>query len=394
MPNIEIQKGAVFNKTHQAFRGGKKIIIHKGGTGSGKTYDLMIFFAFMIALQQKDKIITIVSESRPHLEIGVIRVLKDLMKKVGLFSDDDWNISTSRYNFPTGSIIEFFSADRIHKAVGARRDYLFGNEINSLKFEVWDELARRSEYIFGDFNPTSAFWLEKFFEYYGDHALIKSNYLDNPFLPDTERQRISRRAELDANFRRVHVDCEYGIFEGLIFADWQQIDEFPLNCKVVRYGLDFGYTNDPSVLVKIGTIGDNLYVDELFYQTQLTNQDIRSRLVSAGLNGHEVIADSAEPKSIDEIYQNRFDGLGKINIKPAIKGGDSIKFGIDKIKQYKLHVTKRSVNLIRELRNYAWAKDKNGNQMNKPIDSFNHGIDAIRYAISLKPQGQTKYSFA
>src|SRR5574343_753117 len=156
------------------------------------TFDLMMFLIFYVALRYKGWIITVVSESKPHLDIGAIRILKHLLIKANLFNSDEFNISTGRYTFKNGTILEFFSADRIDKALGARRNVLYGNEINSLKFEVWDELARRSEYIIGDFNPTAQFWLEKFMEYYPDVELILSNYLDNPFLPETERTRIER----------------------------------------------------------------------------------------------------------------------------------------------------------------------------------------------------------
>ena len=385
-----IHYGTVFERTVNAHQAWKKIIIHQGGTGSGKTVDIMIFLIFMIALKCKHKIITIVSESKPHLDIGVIRISKDLLKRVGLFSESEFNISSGRYSFANGSIIEFFSADRIEKALGARRDWLFGNEINSLKFDVWDELARRSENIIGDFNPTSQFWLEKFLNFYGDHELIKTNYLDNPFLPETERERIVKRAGMDDNFRRIHIDCEYGIFEGLIFTDWQQVDEFPEGLKEL-YGLDFGYTNDPSALIKIGTKESRLYVDEVFYEHGLTNQAIRNKLWALKPGHTEIIADSSEPKSIDEIFNNKLDGLGTFNIKPAIKGPDSILFGINRIKEFKLFVTKRSINLIRELRNYSWSADKNGNLLNKPIDEHNHSIDAIRYAITHRPVSNPKY---
>ena len=206
---IEIGAGEVFASTHDAFlKNNKKVVIHKGGTGSGKTYDIMIFLLFNICLTQKNQIITVVSESKPHLDIGVIRILKGLAQPLNLWRAENWNISKSIFTYqPTGSIIEFFSADRIDKALGARRDWLYGNEINSLKLEVWDELARRSENVIADFNPTSQFWLEDWLQNYDDTTVITSNYLDNPFLPETEKGRIEKRAERDENFRRIHIDC-------------------------------------------------------------------------------------------------------------------------------------------------------------------------------------------
>ena len=230
----------------EAFETGHKVVVHQGGTGSGKTYDLMLYLIFCVLMKRENQIITIVSESKPHLDIGVIRYLKTITQQLGILTKDSWNISKSIFKYePTGSLIEFFSADRIEKALGARRNWLYGNEINSLKMEVWEELARRSENIIADFNPTSQFWLEDWIKYYDHSKIIKSNYFDNPFLPETERSRIEKRARMDDNFRRIHIDCEYGIYEGLIFDNWMQIDKFPDN-GTVTYGMDFGFTNDPT----------------------------------------------------------------------------------------------------------------------------------------------------
>ena len=376
----EIHAGRIFHRTMKAFDSGKKIIIHKGGTGSGKTYDIMMFLILYVLPIKPDQIITVVSESKPHLDIGAIRILKNILKSIDFWKDEYFNISTSRFTYPdNGSIIEFFSADRIDKALGARREWLFGNEINSLKPDVWDELARRSENVIGDFNPTSQFWLENWMENYDDGIVITSNYLDNPFLPETEKARIKKRASRDANFKRIHIDCEYGIYEGLVFENWYPVDRMPTE-GTVRYGLDFGYTNDPSTLIKVVETKDGRYVDEMFYQTGMLNSHIIKRIDQLKIlkNYDEIIADSAEPKSIDEIYNAGF------NIRGAEKGQDSIRAGIDRIKTKNLYVTKRSINLIKELRNYSWELDKNGKATNKPIDDYNHAIDAVRYAIEPK----------
>ena len=380
MKEVNVEYGYIFDRTVSAFDNGKRVIIHKGGTGSGKTYDLMIFLIFFVAFRMPNKIITVVSESKPHLDIGAIRILKGLLIGSGLFSSDDYNESKSVWKCrTTGSLIEFFSADRIDKALGARRFMLYGNEINSLKFEIFDELARRSEYVLGDFNPTQQFWLEKFVEFYNDCEVITSNYTHNPFISDVEKQRIERRASLDPNFKRIHIDCEYGVYEGLVFPNFTIIPQFPDDLDSIL-GLDFGYTNDPTAIIRVSIDGDRLYLDELVYRTQLTNADIARLMPQFGIkpNYDEIIADCAEPKSIDEIRKYGF------NVKPATKGADSINAGIDAILQLEVFVTQRSVNLIKELRNYSWVTDKEGNATNKPIDSFNHAIDAVRYAVMHK----------
>jgi len=375
---VDIETGTIFDKTQKAFfYDGKKIVIHRGGTGSGKTYDIMLFL-LSVALSNDDEVITVVSESRPHLDIGTIRILETVCKKINLWKKCNWNITSARWTAPTGSIIEFFSADRIDKALGARRDWLFGNEINSLKRDVWDELARRSENVIADFNPTSQFWLEDWLMNYNNTVVIKSNYLDNPFLPETEKSRIETRMKRDKNFRRVHFDCEYGISEGIIFSNWQQVNKMPDGDGI--YGLDFGFSNDPTALVKVIETEDAFYVDELIYRTGLLNKDIIRMMEQLGIRKDydEIIADSAEPKSIQEIHDAGF------NIKPAKKGADSVRAGIDKLQSKNIFVTKRSVNLIKELRNYRWLEDKDGKPTNRPIDAYNHCCDAMRYAISPK----------
>ena len=687
---MEIKTGTIYNKTRQAFDDGFKICIHRGGTGSGKTYDNMLYL-FSVAVTHPDLIITVVSESRPHLEIGAIRILSGICKPLNLWGKENWNISKSTWTSPTGTIIEFFSADRIDKALGARRDWLYGNEINSLKKDVWDELARRTENVIADFNPTAQFWVEDWAANYDKVLTIKSNYLDNPFLPETEKNRIAKRASRDENFRRIHIDCEYGVTEGIIFSNWMQVDRMPEGDKI--YGLDFGFscfsgetlittskgliqikdvkkgdlvltrkgyrlvkrtiyngykkviekklitdalsTNicathehhfyangkwkkygelterdvlcvqsslkeksttdthqesmqtiilaaeaesrkdcitqygntitgkkfqmgwksttltitpsittlktfylsvrasiknytqknlekyywkvktlkvhtrkaigkkdeirqlkscnqnqenaygvekniqqqmfikgfaqknattygnikhqktisnwyasiverffkgintlsqnavqmnthinyqglinvknvrsfycdvydleiedaheyfangilvhncDPTSLVATIETDEAYYVDELIYQTGMLNSHIINRLESLGIrkNYDEIIADSAEPKSIQEIHNAGF------NIKPAVKGADSVRTGIDRLQSKPIYVTQRSTNLIKELRSYSWALDKDGNPTNKPIDMYNHGIDALRYSLNPKH----KFSFA
>ena len=374
MTEVDVNVGYIFEQTEKAISKGAKTVIHKGGTGSGKTYDLMLYLLFLSG-QYPGLVITVVSESHPHLQIGAIRILENVLKQTGAYQLTSFVKNPTVWTNTNGSIIEFFSADRIDKALGARRDVLYGNEINSLKREVWDELSRRSELVLGDFNPTSKFWLEDWIQDYEPFNVITSNYTHNRFLPETERGRIERRAKRDPNFKRIHIDCEYGIYEGLVFTEWQQVDTLPEGKE--KFGMDFGYTNDPTTLIKVIETPDAYYLDEMIYQTGLNNRDIAGLMGSVGIkkNYDEINADSAEPKTINELR------LAGYNVKPSVKGKDSINAGIDKLKSRNLFVTKRSVNLIKELRNYAWVTDKDGNTTNKPIDAFNHGIDAVRYAI-------------
>ena len=369
MIEIDIRYGKVFEKTCDAFDQGKEVVIHKGGTGSGKTEDILIYLLFYVAFQQSNLIITIVSESRPHLEIGAIRILKKYLLKSNNWSDERFNISASRYIAPTGSIIEFFSADRIGKALGARRDWLFGNEINSLKIGVWDELARRSRYIIGDFNPTAEFWLEEWLKDYPNHAVIKSNYLDNPFIPKHERDRIILKASHNENFKRVHIDCEYGITEGCIFENWHT-GEFDRSLPEI-FGLDFGF-NDPDACVKtaIDSKRKIMYWDERIYKSGNTPEALKMQLSQTCTRNNLIIADCADQRMINTLKRY-------FNIKPVNKVKWTVSEALRLMQDYEHIVTPESVNLIKELRGYAWSDRKAG----VPIDDFNHLIDAGRYAF-------------
>lgn len=370
---VQIGYGNVFEKTLNAYESGKEVIIHRGGTGSGKTEDIVIFLLFEIALQEYNKIITIVSESHPHLEIGAIRILKKHLMNAGQWTDRCFNGSIGRYTSPTGSIIEFFSADRIGKALGARRDWLYGNEINSLKVEIWDELARRSKYIIADFNPTAEFWLEEWLEDYLNTIVIKSNYLDNPFLPEHEIARIKQKAGRNENFKRVHIDCEYGVSEGVVFENWS-VGDFDDTLNLQCYGQDYGFSVDPTTLVHVGVDKKNkkIYLDECFALPGLTTAKIAA-LNKTNAEDSLIIGDGAEARLIDELKKEY-----KINIKPAEKGPGSITAGITSMQEFELIVTNRSTNLKKELRNYVYL-DKGSKVY---IDEYNHAIDASRYAYT------------
>jgi len=382
---VDIGFGRVFKKTRRAFDEGKKIVIHQGGTGSGKTEDIMIFLIFQIALNEKNKIITVVSESRPHLDIGVIRIMKKHLMKANIFSTSEFNETQGRYTFKkTGTILEFFSADRIDKALGARRDWLFGNEINSLKKDVWDELARRSENVIGDFNPTVQFWLEDWIGNYNYTEIITSNYLDNPFLPATERDKIIKRAEKDPNFYRVHILCEYGGMDGLIYPNWSYGD-FDTSLPY-GFGLDFGFHPDPDSMVKIAIDKGRkkIYIKECFYETNQLLSNLRSNVLRNVKPNELIIADSASPRMIAEL-ENEF------NIHPVLKYAGSVMEGIRVMQDFELIIDKESLNLVKELRNYIWSDKKAG----IPVDDFNHCLDASRYYVMymLKPQGGKIFGF-
>jgi phage terminase large subunit len=273
---------------------------------------------------------------------------------------------------------------------------LYINEANNISFESYHQLAiRTSGDIWLDFNPTSEFWAhtEVLKDNDADHIIL--TYKDNEALPETivhdiEQARIkAQSSSYWANWWKVYGLGEIGSLQGVIFDNWQQVARIPIDAKLLGYGMDFGFTNDPTTLVAVYRMNNQLYFDEILYRTNMTNTDIGNFMKSEGIGRpYEIVADSAEPKSIEELRRQGF------NVHPAIKGADSVKIGIDILKRYQINITKTSVNLIKELRAYQWETDRDGKLTGKPIDTMNHCIDPMRYValnkLNNRPSG--KYS--
>lgn len=367
----------IYKENLKAWNDGKVLMINQGGTGSGKTFSILQLLITIAASSSKSLVISIVSETMPHLKKGAMRDFFNILGES--YNPANHNKSDNIYLLEK-SKIEFFPADDASKMRGARRDILYLNEANNISKPAFDQLEPRTKIAtFIDFNPTHWFYAHELQNMDGA-VFIKSTYLDNPHLSKKEVQSIESRKERDPSWWRVYGLGEIGMIEGVVFNNWQQVDTFPDGDYFC--GLDFGYTNDPSAIVRMRLIGEDLYLDELLYQPGYTNPDI-AKFINQNVNKYtEVYADSAEPKSIDEIFS-----FG-VNIHPVKKGKDSILQGIDILHRYDLKVTKRSTNLIKELRNYTWMKDKEGNTLNKPIDMFNHAIDATRYGAMMKLSAQ------
>lgn len=356
----------------------KRVRVVQGGSSSSKTFTI-IPLLIHYANTNPRKEISIVSESIPHLRRGAIRDFVKIMEWIGLMNYENWNKSTLTYYFDNGSFIEFFSGDQPDKMRGARRDVLFVNEANNVPWETYYQLAIRTrEFIYIDFNPTAEFWAHTELVGLPDTDFIILTYKDNEALEESivkEFKRAEEKAKTSsywANWVRVYVDGQIGSLEGVIFNNWTQIDQIPDDARLLGYGLDFGYTSDPTSVVALYKYNDKTILHEVLYRKGLQNAEI-AKLCKP----HEglYIADSAEPKSIDEL---RMHGM---NIMGAKKGRDSVMFGIQLLQSKELLVTSQSINLIKELRNYVWEKDRHGNTKgNVPIDAYNHAIDAARYA--------------
>jgi phage terminase large subunit len=356
----------------------KKVI--QGGTSAGKTYAIL---AVLIHIAAKSKTeISVVSESIPHLRRGAMKDFGKVMQWTNRWRNEGWNKTLLTYTFANGSTIEFFSADQEAKLRGARRQVLYINEANNIEFEAYHQLAiRTSEAIYIDFNPVSEFWAHTEVLAEQDSELIVLTYRDNEALPATIRDDIeaaqvkAATSTYWANWWKVYGLGEVGSLQGVVFDDWQQVDGIDFaGDKLVAIGLDWGYTNDPTAVVAVYKRGSAILLHELLYSSGLTNQDIADHLRKLGIGrSWPIIADSAEPKSIEEVHRLGF------NIHPATKGADSIRNSIDILKRQPLLVTRESTNLIKELRNYTWDTDRTGASLGVPIDRYNHAIDAVRY---------------
>ena len=366
-----------------------KIQIHQGGTRSGKTYSIL---TALIELCYKNSglVITICRKTFPALRATAMRDFFEILENEEAYNVELHNKSEGTYQL-WGNLVEFISLSEPQKVRGRKRDVLFINEANEINLEDWRQLLLRTTgRVLIDYNPSDEFhWIYEEVIPREDAEFFRTTYKDNPFLPESVVMEIERFKTADENFWKVYGLGERGTSQSTIFTHWKEINQIPNEYKLLNIGLDFGYTNDPTAIVRVYTDGHGFAVDELCYATRLTNSDIAKVLRDNQVNRSDVvICDSAEPKSIDEIHAYGFNTHG------ARKGKDSVKNGIQFLHSRPLLVTARSVNLIRELRNYKWKEDKNGKQLNDPVDSFNHAIDAMRYAITFNQTNPNFGSYA
>jgi phage terminase large subunit len=367
----------------------KRTKVIPGGTSAGKTYGIL---PIMIDRATKTPLleISVVSESIPHLRKGALKDFLKIMKATGRYIDKNFNRSLLTYTFSNGSYIEFFSAGQEDKVRGPRRNILYINECNNISFETYHQLAiRTSHEVWLDFNPANEFWAYSELQDDEDVEWLTLTYKNNEALAESivkEIEKAKSKAYYDPegdiydekNIKNIFWDNWWKVYglgllgslEGVIFTNWSQIKEIPADAKLIGSGLDFGFTNDPTAVVDVYEWGEYRILDERCYKTGLLNSQILPYLHK----GKKTYADSAEPKSIAEI-----NNLGFREVHATVKGPDSIVYGIQIMQGQKYLVTQRSTNLIKELRFYCWDKDKGGRSLNKPIDAFNHAIDAVRY---------------
>jgi phage terminase large subunit len=367
----------------------KRII--QGGTLAGKTFGVLPILIDK-AIREPLLEISVVSESIPHLRRGALKDFLKIMMMTNRYRDVQFNKSTLKYTFANGSYIEFFSVDQPDKLRGARRNILYINECNNVPFEAYNQLAiRTSGDIWLDYNPTNEFWVHRELLNDGDVDFIILTYLDNEALPKSIIDEIelarkkANESDYWSNWWKVYGLGQVGRLEGACIPDWREID-LPSDARLLCYGMDFGYSVDPTTLIALYKYNDSYIFDEVIYQKGLLNSEISNLLKSNNVTDI-IYADSAEPKSIAEL--NSYGHM----VLPVSKGRDSIVYGINLINQNKVYVTSRSKNLKKELANYTWMQDKEGNTLNKPIDAYNHAIDATRYALTSQLENPHKGSY-
>lgn len=366
---------------HANLNATERTVVNQGGTSSGKTYNIMQVL-FVLGMQHERSVITVVGQDVPNLKKGAYRDAKTILDGSPLLQT--WwpyvNEGERIIRCVNGSIMEFSSFKDAQDAKSGKRDYLFINEANGISYEIYWQLAIRTRRrVFIDYNPTARFWCHD--EVIGREGvkLLISDHRKNYFLSEEEHDRIEGIE--DSELWKVYARGLTGMIAGLVLTNWDIVDVMPAReeWKMSCHGLDFGFTNDPSALEHVVEAHGDLWIDEKLYSTNLTNPDIARKAYDQGLTRDDmIVADCAEPKSIRELQAQ---GLW---VSPSPKGADSIISGLDILRRYRLHVTRRSIGIIANLRAYKWDKDRDGNMTNKPEDRNNHGIDAVRYVALAK----------
>ncbi len=369
MPSDDnIKVTPLFGKLYKPER---RITVCQGGTSSGKTYTILQVLLIVASATPK-QVVTVVGQDVPNLKVGAWRdakrIVSDNTKLQRLFVVSDGYLQLRCVN---GSLVEFKSYANEQDARSGKRDYLFVNEANGIPYEIYWQLAIRTrKAIYIDYNPSSRFWVHDHLIGKEDVSLTITDHRHNPFLSEEEHDRIESIS--DPELWRVYARGLTGRIQGVIYNDITIVDSLPESYKGRWIGLDFGF-NDPTALVEVRLSEGKLWLDEVLYRQSMTNPEIYRVITANGLQGVQIVADSAEPKSIEELRRHG------ARIEAAKKGADSIRVGISILQRYPLCVTRRSSNIRKELQNYKWKVDGSGVITNEPCDVFNHSLDAIRY---------------
>ena len=364
------------SKTYRDIEKSRRICILQGGTRSGKSHSTLQWILVQ-ALTKPNLIISVVRKSFPSMRVSIMRDWIMILKDLGIWSEEQWSATEHIYTFENGSMVEFMSIDSSEKRKGSSRDILFVDEANELSREDWFQLfIRTRQKSIIAYNPSfgTNHYIFTEIQTHPEADLYISTFRDNPFLEKQLVEEIERLKEINPEYYKIYGMGMPGNNIGTIFSI-NIIDEVPEQAEFVAFGMDYGFSVDPTTLIAVSKIDKDLYIEELLYKKGMVTQDIINELKSLDIDRNEIWGDSAEGRLIEEIYRSGF------NIKPVKKGKDSVRLGIDLMQQYRLNVTKSSINTIKEFSEYVWMVDKNGNFENIPVDYSNHSIDAIRYVV-------------
>jgi phage terminase large subunit len=367
---------------YQTVNSDKRIIVHQGGSRSGKTYAICQYLIYLLTTRKKKLIITIARKTLPALKGSVFRDFMEIAENVGISYFAEINKADLTFKYKN-HLVEFISLDNEMKVRGRKRTHCFLNEANEFYLEDFNQLSlRTTERMILDFNPSDVLhWIYSDICTRDDCDTFITTFEDNAFLDPEIKKEILRMKEKDADRWRVYGLGERATFkEGQIFDNWQWVDYKKFldkeHCEVA-YGLDFGFSNDPTTIVEVRRKNDRLYVHELLFRKGLTNQDIFDEIKKLGLQEEIIICDSAEPKSIEELRR-----LGAY-CKPSQKGKGSVLNGIQVIKEYEVFASKQSKNLLQEYQYYIWDSNRDGKSINKiKQNGMDHLMDALRYAVT------------
>ena len=380
----EILTTKIYRKVDYAVKAGYTTISLQGSSRSSKTYNVTIWL-INYCLENPHTRLSIVRKTLPSLRGSVYMDFMEILGKMGLLNGKSLNKSDFTYYFHNGSFVEFFSCDSEQKLRGRKRDVLFVNEANELSFLEWQQLKMRTtKFAILDYNPsfTDEHWLCQINKEKKTYHFI-STYKDNPFLEQVIIDEIESLKNKNYSLWQIYGLGLQAMIEGLIFEKIELINDIPPEVKHRFIGMDFGYQQDPTAIVEVGITKDSIYIDELCYRTEMLATDI-IRELKAKCEKRKIISECADPRLVEEIYR------AGLNIHPVRKYGGSVEAGLQKMKEFKICVTKQSVNVIKEFKNYTYSQDKEGKFLNAPIDAFNHAIDAIRYVILMEVLGGYK----
>jgi phage terminase large subunit len=364
------------------------VFVIRGGQGASKT--ISILELIIQSLISSEKEVSVLSSELSKMKRTVIRDYKKICKDWGVLKNEiDFNKSESKHDYFNGSYLDFLGADTNDVGKGFRRDILYINEADKLEIDTAVQFISRSKLTIIDYNPDCLFWGD---DYINENNLITLTFEDNEYLPQSEVDSIldyktkgfyNPNLPFELLFKDENIKNKYwsnkwkvyglgmiGSLDGVVYSNWGEIATIPEGARLLGYGLDFGYSNDPTAIVEVYKWNDKRILNEICYSRGLSNDMIASKINTR----LPCYCDSAEPKSIDEL--KKF----KINALPVTKGADSINYGIQIMQKENYLVTSNSINLIDEFQKYTWAKDKKtGDALNKPIDKYNHAMDAVRY---------------